>query len=70
MITNRQVWLEKKVGREEFHRVPSMEAVQWVLCQGSLGNASCFNCLLEIHLVHWFIKESERSIIKNWLKSA
>lgn len=33
MVTNRQVWLEKKVGREEFHRVPSVEAAQWVPCR-------------------------------------
>lgn len=30
MITNRYVWLEKKVGIEEFHKVASMEIVQRV----------------------------------------
>lgn len=54
MIPGRQVWLEKKAGREEFHRMPFVEAVLWVPCTGSLGNnGSCFKCLLEIHIVHW-----------------
>lgn len=56
---NRRVWLEKKV---EFHRATSMEMAQRVPRRSS-GNAPCFNCLLEMHVVHWYITISESPMI-------
>lgn len=67
MITDWQAGMEKKAGLEDFQRMASRKAVQWVPRQVRSGNASSFNCLSEIHVVHWCIKVSESSVKINWL---
>lgn len=67
MVTTGEFGQTRKLEQKSFTHWLPWKQYKGFHGQVSLGNASCFNRLLESQIVHWHIKVSESPVIINCL---